>query len=139
MSLLTGTDGLIQIGPSNAPTTIAKITEITIELQTEVSEKGPYIGDATIYKVRKAKTSSGKFTADVPAARDSGQAKFIDLHETATDFRFVAKVDDGSAGYTYTSALTAVTGVTITGNAAEGWTIEGSLADMAGYTLVPST
>lgn len=139
MSLLQGTDGLIQVGPSNAPTTIAKISEITIELKTDVTERGPYIGDATKYKTRQAKTSSGSFTADVPATRDGGQAKFIDLHETATDFRFVAKVDDGSAGYTYTSALTAVTGVKITGNAAEGWTIEGNFADMAGYTLAPST
>lgn len=138
-TLITGTDGLVQIGPSGSPTTIAFVKEFSVEAKTELTTRGPYIGDATIYKTRKAKTSSGSLSADVPAGRDSGQTAAMAAHEGATDIRLVLKADDSSGGYTYTAPIAAITGVKFEGKAEEGYSLSFDFEDLSGYTLVASS
>jgi len=138
-TLLSGTDGLVTIGPTSALTTIAFVREFSVEAKTEMNSRGPYIGDATIYKTRKGKTSSGTISADVPAGRDAGQTAMLAVHEGATNVRLVLKADDASGGYTYTAANAGCSGVKFTGKAEEGYSLEFSFEDMDGYTLVPST
>lgn len=136
--LLEGHDGLIQIGPTNALTTVGYVSEFSVECATELTSKGPYIGDATIYKVRQAKTSSGTLNADIPDGRDPGQTGIIEAHEGGTSLRLTLQADAATGGYLYTAANAGITGVTFGGNAEEGYTLEFAFEDLDGYTLAAS-
>jgi len=137
-TLISGTEGLVQIGPSNAPTTIAFVREFSVETKTEMNTRGPYIGDTTLYKTRKGKTSSGTISADVPSGRDAGQTAMLAIHEGATNVRLKLVGGAGSTGYTYTAPNAGCSGVKFTGKAEEGYGLEFSFEDMDGYTLVQS-
>lgn len=106
-----------------------------MECATELTTKGPYIGDATIRKVRQAKTSSGTLNADIPEGLDPGQTGLVGAHEGGTNVRLVLQADASGAGYTYTATNAGMTGVTFGGNAQEGYTFEFAFEDMDGYTL----
>lgn len=136
--LITGSSGLVQIGPTNALTTVGLVTEFSVECSTEITSKGPYIGDATIRKVRQAKTSSGSLSADIPEGRNSGQTGLVTVHEGATNVRLALRGGDTTNGYTYTAANCAISGVTFTGNAQEGYSFEFNFEDMDGYSLAAS-
>lgn len=137
--LLEGHDGIIQIGPTNALTTVGYVTEFSVECSTELTNKGPYIGDATIYKVRQAKTSSGTLSADIPEGLDPGQTGLVDAHEGGSNLRLHLKADaTTAAGYSYIAANAGITGVTFGGNAEEGYTFEFAFEDMDGYSLSES-
>lgn len=138
MSMLKGSDGLIQIGPSNAPTTVGYINEIEINTEMTITQKGPWIGMNSIEKSGGPRTSKGTLSADFPATRNAGQAKIIELIEAGTLFRIVAKVQNGTDGYTYTSPETACSSLGITGNGESGWTGAFEIEDMSGYTLAAS-
>ena len=137
--LITGSSGLVQIGPTNALTTVGLVTEFTVECATDITKKGPYIGDATIRKVRGAKTSSGSLSADIPDGRNAGQTGLLTAHENGTNIRLYLQGGDGTDGYEYIAANAAISGVTFTGNAADGYTFEFTFEDMDGYVLEASS
>lgn len=136
--LIEGTSGLIQVGPTGSPTTIGVVSEFSAELSTDVTTRGPYIGDATRRKTRTAKTSSGSLSADIPDGRDLGQTQLVLAHENATNVRLVLRAGGSSNGYTYTCPNAIISGVTFGGNAEEGYTLEFSWEDADGYTFAVS-
>jgi hypothetical protein len=117
--LITGSSGLVQIGPTSALTTVGLVSEFSVECATDITTKGPYIGDATKRKVRSSKTSSGSLSA-------------------GTNFRLSLRGGDATNGYTYVAANCAISGLTFTGNAEEGYSFEFNFEDMDGYTLLVS-
>jgi hypothetical protein len=137
--LIAGTSGLVQIGPTNHLTTVGLVTEFSVECATEITAKGPYIGDATIRKVRGAKTSSGSLSADIPDGRNTGQTGLLSVHESGTNVRLYLQGGDGTDGYEYVAANCAISGVTFTGNAEDGYSFEFTFEDMDGYTLEASS
>lgn len=137
--LITGTSGLVRIGPTTAPTTVGLVTEFSVECATDIAKKGPYIGDATIRKVRSAKTSSGSLSADIPDGRNPGQTGLLQAHENGTDIRLELVGGDGTDGYEYVAPNAAISGVTFNGNAEDGYGFEFSFEDMDGYTLEASS
>ena len=134
-TLITGSDGLVQIGPTNAYTTVGLVSEFSVECKTDITTKGPYIGDATLRKVRSGRTSSGKLTADVPVGRNTGQTGLITVHESGTNIRITLTGGTTTTGYQYVATNAAVEGVTYTGNAQDGYSLEFAFQDMDGYTL----
>lgn len=136
--LITGSSGLVQIGPTGALTTVGFVSEFSVECKTDMTEQGPYIGDPTIYRTKKAKTSSGKLNADIPEGRNAGQSGIVAAHEAGTNFRLSLRGGDATNGYTYVAAAAAIESLTYTGNAEEGYSFEMGFVDMSGYTLVPS-
>lgn len=136
--LIAGTSGLVQIGPTNALTTVGLVTEFSVECATDITTKGPYIGDATKRKVRSSKTSSGSLSADIPEGRNSGQSAIVAAHEAGTNFRLSLRGGDATNGYTYVAANAAISGLTFNGNAEDGYSFEFNWEDMDGYTLLPS-
>ena len=50
--MIEGTDGVVQVGPSNALTLVGVVTSFSVEASTELTPRGPYIGDDTISKTR---------------------------------------------------------------------------------------
>lgn len=137
--LISGTSGLVQIGPTNHLTTVGLVSEFSVECSTDITTKGPYIGDATKRKVRSSKTSSGTLTADIPDGRNAGQTGLLTAHENGTNIRLYLQGGDGTDGYEYVAANAAISGVTFTGNAEEGYSFEFSFEDMDGYTLEASS
>lgn len=137
--LVEGTEGLIQVGPSNALTTIGYVTQFSVDCTREIKRKGPWVGNDTIKKTRSAKTSKGSLTADTVKNRDVGQSKLIELFESGADVRLVLRGGDAAEEYTYTCSNAGVSGVKWTKKADEGNQLEFSWEDMDGYTLVPST
>lgn len=136
--LITGSSGLVQIGPTSALTTVGLVSEFSVECATDITTKGPYIGDATKRKVRSSKTSSGTLSADIPEGRNAGQSGLLSNHEAGTNFRLSLRGGDATNGYTYVAANCAISGLTLTGNAEEGYSFEFNFEDMDGYTLLAS-
>jgi len=136
--MIEGTDGLVQVGPSNALTTVGVVTSFSVEASTELTPRGPYIGDDSISKTRQPKTSSGSLSAEIPSGRNAGQSKLLEVHESGTDIRVVLKANAQALGYTY-SATVAISGITFSGNATDGYMLDMSFEDMGDYSLVPST
>ena len=137
--LVEGTEGLIQVGPSNALTTIGFVTQFSVDTSREIKQKGPWVGNDTIQKTRSAKTSKGSLTADTVKGRDVGQSKLIELFESGADVRLVLRGGDATDEYTYTCANAGVSGVKWTKKSDEGNQIEIAWEDFDGYDLVPST
>jgi hypothetical protein len=137
--LVEGTEGIIQIGPSNALTTVGYVNEFSVECEREMQARGPWIGNDTKQKTRSAKTSKGSLNADAVKGRDGGQAKLIELFESGADVRLVLKGGDGTDDFTYTCANAGMSAIKWGKTAEEGNTFEFSWEDMDGYTLVPST
>lgn len=133
--LLEGAEGTVQVGPTNHLTEVGFVSEFEVECKTDVNQKGPYIGNKTIYKNRKAKTSSGTLSGDIPEGRDPGQTKLVEAHEEGLDIRLELIADNG---YTYVAEQAIVSGVKFGGNAEEGYTFEFSFEDGNGYTLEPT-
>jgi hypothetical protein len=133
--LVEGTDGLVRVGPSNHPTVVGYVTEFTVTCETEITERGPYIGDATIRKTRKAKTSSGSLSADLPEGLDPGQTKLVEAHETGANVEIYLRGGGASDGMYYRAANAAVSGVEFSGTADEGYSTSFNFTDMDGYTL----
>lgn len=142
-TLIEGTDGLIQVGPTNALTTVGYVTKWKASLSTEMNTKGPYVGDATLRKTRKAKTSSGSIEFDIPKGADAGQTKLIALHEAGTDFRLLLRQGGAAAspsvGYSYIAANAGLSGIDTEGDAESGYTGTANFEDMDGYTYGPTT
>lgn len=135
--MIEGTDGVVQVGPSNALTLVGVVTSFSVEASTELTPRGPYIGDDTISKTRQPKTSSGSLSAEIPSGRNAGQSELLAAHEAGTDIRVQLKANTTTLGYTYT-AVVAISGVTFSGNATDGYMLDMSFEDMGTYTLVPS-
>jgi len=141
-TLIDGTDGLIQIGPTNHLTTVGYVTKWKASLSTEMNTKGPYVGDATLRKTRKAKTSSGSLEFDIPKGADVGQTKMIALHEAGTDFRLMLRAGCAAASpsvaYAYIAANAGLSGIDIEGDAESGYSGTANFEDMDGYTYGPT-
>lgn len=140
MALLEGTDGLIQVGPTTALTTVGYVSKWKLTLKTDMNTKGPYIGNATLYKTRKAKTSSGSLDFDIPAGRDAGVSAAIAVHESATNVRLSLRSGAATVtlGYTYTAANAGLSGVDLEGDAENGYSGTCNFEDMDGYTFAPT-
>jgi hypothetical protein len=140
--LIEGTDGLIQAGPTSALTTIGYVKKWKVACKTDINTKGPYVGDATLRKTRKAKTSSGSLEFDVPQGADAGHTKVIALHEAATNIRLSLRgggaTGSATAGYTYVAANAIISGVDLDGDAENGYSGTFSFEDGDGYTLTPT-
>lgn len=139
MALIKGTDGLLTVGPSGAPTTVGYITKYSIDMETDITQRGPYIGNAAKSKVLGGNTSSGTMTVDVPVNRDAGHTAIVTAHAAGTGLRLVAREGGTTEGYTYTAASALFTTVTSTGSAEEGYTLEIAWEDDAGYTYAVSS
>lgn len=139
MALVDGTSGLIQIGPSNALTTVGYVTDFSVETSRDIKKRGPWVGNNTIQKNLGAKDSKGSLTADMVETPDVGHAKLIALFEAGTNVRLVLKGGDTAEDFTYTCANAGLSNVKWGKKADTGNTIEFSWEDMDGYTLVPST
>lgn len=141
--LIEGTDGLVQVGPTSALTTVGVVKKWSVSAKTDINTKGPYIGDATLKKTRKAKTSSGSLEFDIPQAADAGQTKIIAAHEGATNLRITLRAGgiagSGTQSYTYTAANAIISEVAIDGDAENGYSGTFNFEDADGYTLVPTT
>lgn len=137
--MIEGTDGLIQVGPTNALTTVGVVTSFSVEAGTELTPRGPYINDATISKTRQPKTSTGSLSAEIPSGRNAGQTELLTAHEQGTNIRIVLKAGDALTGYTYTCSAAAITGISFTGNATDGYMLDISFEDTGSYTLAAST
>lgn len=136
--MIEGTDGVVQVGPSNALTLVGVVTSFSVEASTELTPRGPYIGDDTISKTRQPKTSSGSLSAEIPSGRNAGQTAILSAHENGTDIRVQLKANTAALGYTYTATV-AISGITFSGNATDGYMLDMSFEDMGEYTLVAST
>lgn len=138
--LIEGTKGLIQAGPSGAPTTVAFVTDFTVDCKTAFAQRGPYIGNNVILKTRQAKTSQGSLVCDVPQGADGGQNAVVAAHEAGTNLRLVLQGGDTSTqkGYTYTAANAGISAVKFVEKSKEGVTLDISFEDLDGYTLVPT-
>ena len=136
--MIEGTDGIIQIGPSNALTSVGVVTSFSVELSTELTPRGPYINDATISKTRQPKTSTGSLSAEIPSGRNAGQTGLLTAHEGGTNIRLVLRAGAAATGYTYTCDAAAITGISFTGNATDGYMFDISFEDTGAYTLVVS-
>jgi len=137
--MIEGSDGLIQIGPTNALTTVGVVTSFSVEASTELTPRGPYIGDATISKTRQPKTSTGSLSAEIPSGRNVGQTGLVTAHESGTNVRLVLKAGASLTGYSYTCDAAAITGISFTGNATDGYMLDISFEDTGSYTLAAST
>ena len=136
--MIEGSDGLIQVGPTNALTQVGVVTSFSVEAGTELTPRGPYIADASISKTRTAKTSSGSLSAEIPSGRNVGQTQLLTAHETGTNVQVTLKAGAGTNGYTYTATV-AISGISFTGNATDGYMLDISFEDTGSYTLVAST
>jgi hypothetical protein len=132
MALIKGTDGIIEVGPTNAPTEVGKVTEWSATRTRETSVRGPHINSDTLEKTQGAKSISGSLTADVPAGRDPGQTALDDAFEDGLPIRLKLQSDQGKV-ITVTSAL--VSEIEDTGSAAEGYQTTFSFEDQNGYTI----
>jgi hypothetical protein len=135
--MIEGSDGLIQVGPTNALTTVGVVTSFSVEASTELTPRGPYIGDATISKTRQPKTSTGSLSAEIPSGRDAGQTQLMTAHESGTSVRVSLKAGAALTGYTYTATV-AISGISFSGNAADGYMLDISFEDTGSYTLAAS-
>lgn len=136
--MIEGSNGLIQVGPTNALTTVGVVTSFSVEANTELTPRGPYIGDASISKTRQPKTSTGSLSAEIPSGRNAGQTALLSAHEAGTDIRVVLKAGAALEGYTYTATV-AISGISFTGNATDGYMMDVSFEDTGAYTLATST
>lgn len=134
MALIEGTKGLLQVGPSNSPTTVGKVTQYSIEIKTDIAERGPYIGDPAKRKVRGGRTSSGSMTCEIPVGRDSGQTALINAHENGESIRLHIREGQANEGYVYVAPQAIITDISVEGTAEEGYTLEISWEDDGGYT-----
>lgn len=132
MALIKGTDGIIEIGPSDAPTEVGYVTEWTITRSREVTERGPWINNDTIEVTLGGKNLEGSLSYDIPAGRDSGEEQIDAAYEAGTAIRLRLQSDSGKQ---YLLPAATFTDLEETGNAAEGYSGTASFRNSGAYTV----
>lgn len=104
MAPIRGTDGLIQVGPSNAPTEVGKVTQFEINRTRAITTSGPYVNEDLIEKAYGAKDFTATLTYQMPSGRDNGQDAIDDAFEAGTTLRILLQTDGGKT-FTVPNAL----------------------------------
>ena len=91
-TLLQGYDGGFKIGPSGSEVAVGFLTEVEVELDQEVKKQGPFVGNATISKVRGGKDAKGSCKGFMVAPRDTGQNAVRTAINGGTDVRLLIEI-----------------------------------------------
>lgn len=131
MATIAGTSGDVKINTIS----VGKLTAVTITIEQETNEQGPYIGDPNTTKVRTglSATVSGEGVMETPT--NAGQQEIIDGITGADDVAVVIEIDD-PAEQTFTCAAMILTSLEIGLNTGEGAPFSFEAESNGAFTLV---
>lgn len=115
MATIEGTAGDVKFNTIS----VGKLTNITITIEQDTNEQGPYIGEPTTTKVRTGlgATVAGEGVMETPT--NAGQQEVIDGITGSTDVAVVIEIDD-PAEQTFTCAAMILTSLKLGLDTGEG-------------------
>ena len=131
MPVIEGTAGSVKIGAVE----VGKLTSITITIEQDTTDSGPYIGEPEISTIRTglSATIAGEGVMEEPT--NAGQQDILDAILAGTDANLIIEIGD-PAEQTFTCATSILTSVEVGLDTGEGAPLSFEAVTSGAFTLV---
>lgn len=131
MPVIEGTAGSVKIGIVE----IGKLTSITITIEQDTADTGPFIGEPEISTVRTGLTATVAGEGVMEDPTNGGQQDIIDAILAGTDANMIIEIGSPAA-QTFTCATTVLTSVEVGLDTGEGAPFSFEGVSSGAFTLV---